>query len=194
LYGILSTVVPLYNYFSPSDYGQDGLPSSFVISGYIFSTTMEWNEHWKEILADRTILDGFILARINIYVYHRACYIYGDKISDVSSHVVLQLMQIPEELTVNKHATLRKDANILSRRWVFGFITNNPILVDPLTAESVSLIISMMNESVIVVIIIVMNGKRFKVRSLIGRFCDISEIFFGKMKLITLMLKCKSSE
>jgi hypothetical protein len=80
---------------------------------------------------------------------------------------------------VNKHATLRKDANILSRRWVFGFITNNPILVDPLTLESVTTAM--------------MNGKRFKVRSLKGCFCDISEIFFGRI-MITRKLKCKISE
>jgi hypothetical protein len=42
LYGILSSVVPLFNYFSPSNYGPDGLTSSFVISEYILSTTMEW--------------------------------------------------------------------------------------------------------------------------------------------------------
>jgi hypothetical protein len=87
---------------------------------------------------------------------------------------------------MNKHATLRKDANILSRRWVFGFITNNPIRVNPLTAENVT-----------IVKINGMNGKRFKVRSAMGRFCDISEIFFetiGKMKLIILKFKCKNSE
>jgi hypothetical protein len=81
---------------------------------------------------------------------------------------------------VNKYDPLRKDADILSSRWVFGFITNNPILGDPLTVESV--------------IIAIMNGKEFKVRSLMRRFCDISEIFFGKMKLITLKSKCKNSE
>jgi hypothetical protein len=72
---------------------------------------------------------------------------------------------------VNKHATLRKDGNILLRFRVLGFITNNPILVNPLTAESV--------------IIAGANGKKFKVRSLIGLFCDISEVFFGRTKLIT---------
>src|ERR1700728_2058320 len=70
-----------------------------------------------------------------------------------------------------------------SRRWVFGFITNNPIRVDPLTVE---------NE--FIGIIKGTNGKRFKVRSPVGRFCDISEIFFGKMKLITRKFKCKNSE
>jgi hypothetical protein len=80
---------------------------------------------------------------------------------------------------MNKHATLRKGANILSRRWVSGFITNNPIPVDPLTAESV--------------IPAMMNGKRFKVRSLIGCFCNISEIFLGKMR-ITHKFECKNSE
>ena len=80
---------------------------------------------------------------------------------------------------MNNHVTLRKGANILSRHWVFGFITNNPIRVDPLTAESV--------------IIAIMNGKRFKVRSPMGRFCDISEIFFGRIT-ITYKFKCKNSE
>jgi hypothetical protein len=83
---------------------------------------------------------------------------------------------------VNKHATLRKDANILLWRWVFGFITNNPIRVDPLTAESVSTFI-----------INGMNGKRFKVRSPMGRFYDISEMISG-MAFITIKLKCKNSE
>jgi hypothetical protein len=96
-------------------------------------------------------------------------------------------MRIPEEYIVNNHATLRKDANILSRHWVFGFITNDPIRVDPLTAESV-----ITDDGVIIVII--MNGKKFKVRSLIGCLCDKSEIFFGKMTLITPKLKCKNSE
>jgi hypothetical protein len=83
---------------------------------------------------------------------------------------------------VSKYATLREDANILSRRWIFGFITNNPIRVDPLTAESVR-----------IGIISGTNGKRFKARSLMRRFCDISEIFFGKMA-ITQKLKCKIPE
>jgi hypothetical protein len=80
---------------------------------------------------------------------------------------------------VNKHATLRKDANIPSRRWRFVFITNNPNPVDPLTAGSV--------------IIAMMNGKRFRVRSLTGRFCDISGIYFGRI-MITRKSKCKISE
>jgi archaellum biogenesis ATPase FlaH len=73
---------------------------------------------------------------------------------------------------------------ILSRRWVFGFITN-PIRVDSLTAE---------NE--IVDTIKRMNGKRFKVRSPMGRFCDISEIYFERMRLTTRTrkIKCKISE
>jgi len=80
---------------------------------------------------------------------------------------------------VKKHATLRKDANILSRCWVLP-ITNNPILVDTLVAESV--------------IVGMMNGKRFKVRSLMGHFCDISEVYFGKMMVIDRKFKCKNSE
>ena len=80
---------------------------------------------------------------------------------------------------MSKHATLRKDANILSRRWVSGCITNNPILVDALTAERF--------------IIDTTNGEKFKVRSLIGHFCDISEIFFGRI-MATPKSKCKNSE
>jgi hypothetical protein len=80
---------------------------------------------------------------------------------------------------VNKHATIRKDANIHSRSWLFVFITNNPILVDPFTAESV--------------ITAMTDGNGFKVRSLTGRFCDISEIFFGRIT-ITYKFKCKNSE
>ena len=81
---------------------------------------------------------------------------------------------------MNRHATIRKDANVLSTRWLFGFITNSPIPVDPLKADNA--------------IIALMNGKRFKVRSLIGHFCDISEIFFGRKKLIIIKLKSKNSE
>jgi hypothetical protein len=42
LYGILASVVPAFNYFSPSNYGEHGLVERFVISEYILSTTMEW--------------------------------------------------------------------------------------------------------------------------------------------------------
>jgi hypothetical protein len=42
LYGILSSVIPAFNYFSPSNYGEHGLTASFVISEYFLSTTMEW--------------------------------------------------------------------------------------------------------------------------------------------------------
>ena len=80
---------------------------------------------------------------------------------------------------MNKHATLRKNANILSTRWVFGFITNNPIPVDALTADSV--------------IIAVMNGKRVKMRGLIGHFCNVSDIFFRRTRM-TPKSKCKNSE
>jgi hypothetical protein len=76
---------------------------------------------------------------------------------------------------------LRKDTNILSRRWVSSYITNNPILVDPLTADSVTMAM--------------MNGKRFKVRSLIGRFCDVSEIVFGRMTITPpTKFECKNSK
>jgi len=81
---------------------------------------------------------------------------------------------------VNKHATLRKDASILSRHWLFVFTTNNPIRIDPLIAENVT--------------IAMMIDKIFKMRSPIGRFCDTSEIFFGRMRLTTPEVECKISE
>jgi len=42
LYGILSSVVTMFNYFAPSNYGPNGLTNGFVISEYLLSTTMEW--------------------------------------------------------------------------------------------------------------------------------------------------------
>jgi hypothetical protein len=81
---------------------------------------------------------------------------------------------------VNKHAALQKDTNILSRGWVFVFITNNPIRVDPLIAESM--------------ISALTNGKKLKVKSLTGRLCDIWEIFFGTSRLSAPKMKCKISE
>jgi len=43
LYGILSSVVTAFNYFSPSNYGEHGLTNNFLASEYILSTTMEWS-------------------------------------------------------------------------------------------------------------------------------------------------------
>lgn len=42
IYGVLSGVVPSFNYFNPDNYGPDGLTDSFVIREYIMGTTMEW--------------------------------------------------------------------------------------------------------------------------------------------------------
>jgi hypothetical protein len=42
VYGILSSIVPAFNYFNPSNYGEFGLTVGFVVSEYILSTTMEW--------------------------------------------------------------------------------------------------------------------------------------------------------
>ena len=42
LYGVLSAVLPAFNYFSPSNYDSEGLTDAFVISEYILGTTMEW--------------------------------------------------------------------------------------------------------------------------------------------------------
>ena len=42
LYGILSGVLPAFNYFNPDNYGATGLKDSFLVSEYIMGTTMEW--------------------------------------------------------------------------------------------------------------------------------------------------------
>jgi len=42
LYGVMSGVLPAFNYFNPNNYGETGLITSFVISEYIMGTTMEW--------------------------------------------------------------------------------------------------------------------------------------------------------
>ena len=42
LYGVLSGVLPAFNYFNPNNYGDTGLKDSFLISEYIMGTTMEW--------------------------------------------------------------------------------------------------------------------------------------------------------
>ena len=42
LYGILSGVLPAFNYFNPDNYGENGLKDSFLASEYIMGTTMEW--------------------------------------------------------------------------------------------------------------------------------------------------------
>jgi hypothetical protein len=42
VYGILSSIVPAFNYFNPSNYDESGFTVSFVVSEYILSTTMEW--------------------------------------------------------------------------------------------------------------------------------------------------------
>jgi peptidoglycan biosynthesis protein MviN/MurJ (putative lipid II flippase) len=42
LYGILSGVLPAFNYFNPDNYGPNGLTDSFIASEYVMGTTMEW--------------------------------------------------------------------------------------------------------------------------------------------------------
>jgi hypothetical protein len=42
LYGVMSGVLPGFNYYDPDNYGEAGLTKSFVISEYIMGTTMEW--------------------------------------------------------------------------------------------------------------------------------------------------------
>jgi hypothetical protein len=43
IYGILSAVLPAFNYFNPSNYGPDGLTVQFVATEYVLSTAMEWS-------------------------------------------------------------------------------------------------------------------------------------------------------
>ncbi|KIM37938.1 hypothetical protein M413DRAFT_448200, partial [Hebeloma cylindrosporum] len=42
LYGVLSGVLPAFNYFNPDNYDATGLKNSFIVSEYIMGTTMEW--------------------------------------------------------------------------------------------------------------------------------------------------------
>ena len=42
LYGVMSGVLPAFNYFNPDNYGQTGLKDSFLASEYVMGTTMEW--------------------------------------------------------------------------------------------------------------------------------------------------------
>ena len=42
LYGVMSGVLPAFNYFNPDNYGETGLTDSFLASEYIMGTTMEW--------------------------------------------------------------------------------------------------------------------------------------------------------
>ncbi|KIM37943.1 hypothetical protein M413DRAFT_76503 [Hebeloma cylindrosporum] len=42
MYGILSGVLPAFNYFNPDNYEATGLKNSFIVSEYLMGTTMEW--------------------------------------------------------------------------------------------------------------------------------------------------------
>jgi len=42
VYGVMSGVLPAFNYFNPDNYGESGMSSSFVISEYIMGTATEW--------------------------------------------------------------------------------------------------------------------------------------------------------
>ena len=43
VYGVMSGCLPAFNYFDPSNYGESGMTSSFVISEYIMGTATEWS-------------------------------------------------------------------------------------------------------------------------------------------------------
>ncbi|KIM37935.1 hypothetical protein M413DRAFT_448197 [Hebeloma cylindrosporum] len=42
MYGVLSGVLPAFNYYNPDNYEATGLKNSFIVSEYIMGTTMEW--------------------------------------------------------------------------------------------------------------------------------------------------------
>jgi hypothetical protein len=42
VYGVMSGVLPSFNYFNPDNYGESGMTSSFVISEYVMGTATEW--------------------------------------------------------------------------------------------------------------------------------------------------------
>jgi hypothetical protein len=42
VYGVLMPVVPMLDYFTFSNYDEDGLTDRFVISEYVLGTSMEW--------------------------------------------------------------------------------------------------------------------------------------------------------
>jgi hypothetical protein len=43
VYGVMSGILPAFNYYNPDNYGETGFTSSFVISEYIMGPTMEWS-------------------------------------------------------------------------------------------------------------------------------------------------------
>jgi len=42
VYGVMTGILPAFNYYNPHNYGMTGFKSSFVISEYIMGPTMEW--------------------------------------------------------------------------------------------------------------------------------------------------------
>ena len=42
VYGVMTGVLPAFNYYDPHNYGKRGFTRSFVISEYIMGPTMEW--------------------------------------------------------------------------------------------------------------------------------------------------------
>jgi hypothetical protein len=42
VYGVMTGILPAFNYYNPHNYGNSGFTRSFVISEYIMGPTMEW--------------------------------------------------------------------------------------------------------------------------------------------------------
>jgi len=67
LYGVMSGVLPAFNYFNPDNYGEMGFTSSFVISEYIMGPTMEWGSCTLLMLAYFTSLNNPKTVDLEVY-------------------------------------------------------------------------------------------------------------------------------
>ena len=67
LYGVMSGIVPGFNYYDLNNYGQTGLPSSFVVSEYIMGTSMEWVSCALLMLTYFTSLNDSGMADLEVY-------------------------------------------------------------------------------------------------------------------------------
>ena len=67
VYGVMSGVLPGFNYFDPDNYGETGLTNSFVISEYIMGTTMEWCSCTLLMLTYFTSLNDSRTADLEMY-------------------------------------------------------------------------------------------------------------------------------
>jgi len=57
VYGVMSGVLPAFNYFNPDNYGESGMTRLFVISEYIMGTATEWISCTLLMLAYFTLMN-----------------------------------------------------------------------------------------------------------------------------------------